>query len=75
MVWRISAGKDLSMNTENTVNEPINTGNVGQPALVKQIGKTTYRVRVHFSETSSETMNDKINRMLRNEISHMQSSL
>ena len=41
------------------------------PDLVKTIGKTTYRVRVHFSETSRETMSDKIKRMLRNEISQM----
>ena len=26
------------------------------PALVKKIGKTTYKVRVHFSQTSTETM-------------------
>ncbi|WP_456236872.1 transposon-encoded TnpW family protein [Caproicibacter fermentans] len=30
--------------------------------------KTTYRVTIHFSTTSSETMNDKIKQMLRNEI-------
>ena len=39
-----------------------------QPALVKKIGKTTYRVRIHFSTTSKETMSDKIKRMLKNEI-------
>ena len=33
------------------------------PALVKKIGKTTYKVRVHFSQTSTETMSDKIKRM------------
>ena len=26
------------------------------PALVKKIGKTTYKVRVHFSNTSTETI-------------------
>jgi hypothetical protein len=41
------------------------------PALVKQIGKTTYRVRVHFSTTSRETMSDKIKRMLQYEASQM----
>lgn len=41
------------------------------PALVKQIGKTTYRVRVHFSTTSREDMSDKIKRMLRNEVQIM----
>ena len=41
------------------------------PALVKKIGKTTYKVRVHFSTTSTETMSDKIKRMLKNEIQDM----
>ena len=41
------------------------------PALVKKIGKTTYKVRVHFSQTSNETMKDKIMRMLKNEMSQM----
>lgn len=41
------------------------------PALVKKIGKTTYVVRVHFSETSKETMSDKIKRMLKNEVEQM----
>ncbi len=35
------------------------------PTVRKQIGKTTYIVRVHFSETAKETMEDKIKRMLR----------
>lgn len=39
-----------------------------RPALVKTIGKTTYRVTIHFSATSRETMSDKIKRMLRNEV-------
>ena len=40
-------------------------------ALVKKIGKTTYRVNIHFSTTSRETMNDKIKRLLRNEVQRM----
>ncbi|MCI8941105.1 MAG: hypothetical protein HFH12_14160, partial [Dorea sp.] len=32
------------------------------------IGRTTYIVRIHFSKTSTETMSDKIKRMLKNEI-------
>jgi hypothetical protein len=43
----------------------------GQPDLVKKIGKTTYKVKAHFSETSKETMSDKIKRMLKNEVSQM----
>lgn len=58
------------MNTENTNTA---TMQAEQPALVKQIGKTTYKVKVHFSETSKETMSDKIVRMLKSEISQMQS--
>jgi len=38
------------------------------PALVKKIGRTTYKVRIHFSQTSTETMSDKIKRMLKNEM-------
>lgn len=41
------------------------------PVLVKKIGKTTYRVMIHFSSTSRENMSDKIKRMLRNEIAQM----
>lgn len=41
------------------------------PALVKEIGRTTYMVRVHFSKTSTETMSDKVKRMLKNEIQQM----
>ena len=40
-------------------------------AMVKKIGKTTYKVHVHFSQTSTETMSDKIKRMLKNEIQQM----
>ncbi len=39
------------------------------PTFLKKIGKTTYRVQIHFSTTSRETMSDKIKRMLRNEVS------
>ncbi|MBQ9347373.1 MAG: transposon-encoded TnpW family protein, partial [Oscillibacter sp.] len=32
------------------------------PDLEKKIGKTTYRVWAHFSQTSKETLEDKIKR-------------
>lgn len=32
------------------------------------IGKTTYLVWTHFSESSTETMEDKIKRMFREEV-------
>ena len=34
--------------------------------FTKQIGHTTYRVGVHFSETNTETARDKIVRLIRN---------
>ena len=66
------------MNNEKIVNinvagsaVPLPTQRDERPTLVKKIGKTTYRVTIHFSTTNRETMSDKIKRMLRNEISHM----
>lgn len=41
---------------------------VACPAVRKKIGKTTYIVKVHFSDKATETMNDKIKRMIWNEI-------
>jgi len=35
--------------------------------LTKRIGQTTYKVNVHFSETSKETMSDKIIRLIKRE--------
>jgi len=41
------------------------------PALIKKIGKMTYIVRVHFGTTSKETFEDKVKRMLREEVRQM----
>ena len=35
--------------------------------FVKRIGSTNYRVNVHFSSTSRETMSDKVMRLIRND--------
>ena len=40
-------------------------------AMVKKVGKPTYKVHVHFSDTRAATMSDKIKRMLKNEIQQM----
>ena len=70
--------KELLMSNEKVVN--INAANNAvplpvqggeRPTLVKKIGKTTYKVTIHFSSTNRETMSDKIKRILRNEISRM----
>ena len=36
--------------------------------MTKRIGNTTYKVKVVFSENSTETMEDKIIRIIKNEI-------
>ena len=66
--------KELLMSNEKIVNinaawMPVQEDKL--PTLVKKIGKTTYRVTIHFSTTSRETMSDKIKRMFRNEVSRM----
>lgn len=38
-----------------------------QGSFTKRIGSTNYRVSVHFSKTSRETINDKILRLVKNE--------
>lgn len=48
------------------MNNTTNTQN--RPSLVKKIGKTTYVVTAHFSETNKEDMQKKIERMLKNEL-------
>ena len=35
--------------------------------FTKRIGSTNYRVNVHFSKTSRETMNDKVMRLIKND--------
>ena len=47
------------------------TNNTPCPTVRKQISKTTDIVRVHFSQTAKETMEDKIKRMLREEVRKM----
>jgi len=38
------------------------------PMFIKRIGNTTYRVSVHFSKTSKETITDKILRLIKNDV-------
>lgn len=49
-------------------NEICTTAAQTPPTFRKTIGKTTYEVVVHFSTTSTETMTDKIKRLIQNEI-------
>ena len=38
------------------------------PVIVRKIGKTTYMVGIHFGQTSKETMDDKVLRLIKNDI-------
>ncbi len=46
---------------------PLTVKEAEQPDIVKKIGNTTYRVKIHFSTTSKETMSDKIKRLIMND--------
>ena len=39
----------------------------GSPQFRKRIGSTVYTVSVHFSQTSNETLEDKIHRLIESE--------
>ena len=45
--------------------------NKAENTFSKKIGKTNYKVTVHFSETSDETITDKINRLIQKECEDM----
>ena len=38
------------------------------PSVKKKIGKMTYIAKVHFSENATETLSEKIKRMIQSEI-------
>jgi len=46
----------------------VNQNDNRQPCFRKVIGNTTYVVRVHFSETSKETLGEMIKRLIREEV-------
>jgi len=60
------------MSNETTMSKPnpTTTAETKQPAFIKRTGKTTYEVHIHFSKTSKETINDKIMRLIRNDITN-----
>ena len=58
------------MNTiDKTAHEPAKAQEAPQHGFEKRIGKTIYKVSVHFNPNSKETITDKIFRLLRNEVS------
>ena len=71
----VPPGERSALSEETCTRQTVDTATARSPedipALIKTIGKTTYKVRVHFSDSSNETMKDKIMRMLKNEMSQM----
>ena len=56
------------MSNEARAHAPANGNTAPAPrTITRRIGNTNYKVNVHFSRTSRETMNDKIIRMIKNE--------
>ena len=39
--------------------------------LLKRIGSTTFKVSIHFSQTSKDTMADIVRRILEREVDHV----
>ena len=58
---------ETNTRTATPTASPLTAQGTQQPVMVKRIGKTTYRVKLHFSETSKETMTDKIKRLILND--------
>ena len=45
---------ETNTRTATPTASPLTAQGTQQPVMVKRIGKTTYRVKLHFSETSKE---------------------
>ena len=58
--YRVLTKKENKQMENKKTNTPV--------ALRKQIGGTTYVVRVHFNEDAKESMKDKIKRLIANEV-------
>jgi len=76
----MSAGKEYIIQTQKSKTDYTDRNNLSTPfyheggktatethTFTRRIGSTVYRVGVHFSRTSKETVNDKINRLVKNE--------
>ena len=43
--------------------------NANATIITRRIGSTTYKLKIYFNENAKETMEDKILRMIKNEVS------
>lgn len=54
--------------TENKMTDEQGAAQEAMPTIRQKIGSTTYIVKSYFSDTATETMEDKIRRMMRHDI-------
>ena len=59
---------DTSNRSTPATASPLTVKEAAPPVMIKKIGKTTYMVGIHFSETSKETMDDKVARLVKSDI-------
>ena len=54
------------------MSDNIQTNTIGRlmPCLQKKIDKTTYLVEVHFSDTSTQSVGDKLKRVILHDLEH-----
>ena len=54
------------------MSDSIQTNTTGRlaPCLQKKIDKTTYLVEVHFSDTSTQSVEDKLKRVILHDLEH-----
>ncbi|MCI9278531.1 MAG: hypothetical protein HFH90_12745 [Lachnospiraceae bacterium] len=54
------------------MSDNIQTNAIGRltPCLQKKIDKTTYLVEVHFSDTSTQSVEDKLKRVILHDLEH-----
>ena len=62
-----SAGQKGADTMQKVITSPEEPIPCEQGSFTKRIGSTNYRVSVHFSKTSRETIDDKILRLVKNE--------
>jgi len=60
-------GRNIHPTTFYHEGEQTATENTGARTFMRRIGSTNYRIAIHFSETSKETMDEKILRIIENE--------
>jgi len=57
-------------------NKPVNIQRVADTSrFAKRIGSVTYEVGVHFKQGATETMDNKIMRLIKNEMAHPAASI